>query len=145
MKITFVIGPAGAGKSTYIKKKFPNRTIIDLYDYQQKYQYLNSQTVLQSYEDCKEGLKEALRRNEDVVLEHTLLRAIRRNMYIDAVREITNDPIDIVVIKPSLEVLRERCIEREIYIGDANLEQALDMLDIPKKEDGFNNITIIED
>ena len=148
MSITFVMGPAGVGKSTYIKdnllSKNKNLVIVDLYTYQEN-KILNQNGILQSYYDCLEDLIKAIKDGKDVVLEHTLLKAIRREMYIKAIREISNEPIDIILIKPPLETIRERWKKREIYTSDFYIKANLDTLEIPTNEEGFNSIVVLED
>ena len=135
--ITIVMGPPCAGKSTFIKKNFPDAKVIDLFDYQKD--CFTKEDVWHSYEVCAEELQKAIKENEDVVLEHTLLRAIRRKYYIDKIREVTDEDINIVCIIPSQKVLKERCEKRKTsYNGSC-----LDILEKPKKKEGFSEITII--
>lgn len=146
MKITFVIGIPGSGKSTYISENFKDRKVIDLFDFQKPYNkkgWITKEEVWKSYEDTKEALLECIRNNEDVVLEHTFLRAIRRIPYLEAIKEITDYPIDIVVMKPSLEILRERWIKRKMYIEDDEILNFLNVLEIPSIEEGYSNVIII--
>lgn len=146
MKITFVIGIPGSGKSTYISENFKDRKVIDLFDFQKPYKekgWITKEEILKSYEDTKEALLKCIKNNEDVVLEHTFLRAIRRIPYLEAIKEITDYPIDIVVMKPSLEILRERWIKRKMYIEDDEILNFLNVLEIPSIEEGYSNVIII--
>lgn len=142
MRITFVMGLPASGKSTYIKNNFKDTKVIDLYDFQKN--SFTFEDIWKSYMDCKDALIEAIKNGEDVVMEHTLLKGIRRKIYIDAIREITNDPIDIIVINPPLEKLRDREKERKIYFNDECILNNLKVLEIPTIEEGFNSVTIIE-
>lgn len=139
MKITFVMGVPCAGKTTYIKNNFQNRTIIDLYDYQQK--LLSLKDVALSYEKCKEALIKAIQNNEDVVMEHTLLKSIRRIPYIEAIREITDSPIEIILLNPSMKILKKNVEKRKCALCYS--EAGLDILEIPKKEEGFSKIILV--
>lgn len=141
--IAFVIGPACAGKSTFIKNNFPNCKVINLYDYQKNFMTVDE--VWQSYLKCRDELKKAVQNNENVILEHTLLKKERRIMYIEAIREITNAPIDIYVMLPDIETLLERRKERKILTSRKMTESELEMCDIPVPEDGFNKIEIIRE
>ena len=141
MSIIFVIGPSCAGKSTYIKENLPDYKIIDLFDFQD-YKFITVENIMKSYYDCKDALIEAIKENENVVLEHTLLKAERRKIYIDAIKELGNFDIDIVVIKPDINTLMKQKALRGTNIYQAQDE--LDLLEIPTKEEGFRNITIIE-
>lgn len=142
--VVFVIGPACAGKSTFIKERFKDYKVVDLYDFQRK-TFMTTEDIYKSYENCRDALIEALKENEDVVLEHTLLLAKRRGMYIDAVRSVTDAPIDVYCILPTSQALRERRIERGAspLISVTAAKSELTMFEVPKKEDGFRNIIII--
>ena len=92
MSVIFVMGPSCAGKSTFIANRYPNLRKIDLYDYQShlfERKFYTIDDILKSYEDCKRDVVEAVKNNEDIVLEHTMLKAIRRKEYIDAIREVS--------------------------------------------------------
>ena len=141
MKIIFVMGIAGSGKSTYIKDNFKDFTVVDLFDFQ-KHCY-TFEDCWKSYMDAKDALINAIKENKDVVLEHTLLRAERRKIYIDAVREITDNPIEIILINPEFDILVKRNKERNIYVSDDYLKQNLDVLEIPTESEGFDKVTII--
>lgn len=145
MKVTFVIGVAGAGKSTFIKNNFDKDTaIINLYNYQ-KNMLLTFKNLQKSYEDCMEDLKKACKEGKDVVLEHTLLKKMRRLPYIQAVREVTDAPIDIVVLNPSAETVKERRAKRGINDTIENIRQDIEILEFPDADEGYNSITYIED
>ena len=144
MKIIFVIGPACAGKSTYIKNNFSDFEKIDLYDFQKDYPFLGYEEVVESYDKCKDALIEAIKSNKNVVMEHTLLRAIRREVYIDAVKELGDYKIECVLIKPSAEVLADRQKQRGIPYSIERAKDELDVLEDPTEDEGFSKITIIE-
>lgn len=141
MRIIIVMGPACAGKSTYIKRNFEDFKIIDLYKYQEENYSVTG--MARSYEKCKQDFLEAIKNGEDVVLEHTLLRAEKRKEYIDAIREITDNDIECICICPSLKVLRQRRKMRNCYYGgDRAIQDALDVLEIPKTAEGFSSVII---
>lgn len=141
MKIIFVMGFAGSGKSTYIKEQFKDMKVLDLYDYQEN--CWTYDTVWDSYMRIKDDLIEAIKNNEDVVMEHTLLKAIRRKIYIDAVREVTDCPISIVFVNPTREVLKERRKKRGLNFGDKNIDMEMEVLEAPSLEEGFDKIDIV--
>ena len=145
MQIIFVIGPACAGKSTYIKNIFSDFKVIDLYDFQKDYTFLGYNECVKSYEKCKDALIEAIKNNENVVMEHTLLKAIRRKVYIDAVKELGDYEIECICIKPSPEVLNKRRELRNIKSKIEWDKEELDLLEIPTIEEGFSNIKLIEE
>ena len=142
--IKFVMGPACSGKSTFIKNTFPKHTVIDLYDFQIDYlksKRANIQNIMQSYEDAKTALIEAIKKGENVILEHTLLLQKRRPMYIDAVRSVTSAPIDIFVMKPTLKTFKKL---RKMRGCSGDLKGELDLMEIPTQDEGFRYIYIIE-
>jgi predicted kinase len=137
------MGLSASGKSTYIEKHFPNTTVVDLYDFQQNAYTLEA--IKQSYEDCKNKLIEVLKEGKDVVLEHTMYRAIRRKIYIDAVRSVTDASIDMIYIQPTLEELEERWKKREIYVDTDEIKSHLKIIETPTLEEGFHSITIVKE
>lgn len=144
-KLTIVMGIPGSGKSHYIEENFKDRKVFDLYKYQVDYPILGVEEVIESYEKIKEDVIKALKDGEDVVMEHTLLRAIRRKPYLDAFREATDEPIEIILINPPKKVIVERKKERKIFIGESSIDAELECLEIPTEEEGFDKITIIEE
>lgn len=144
MSVVIVMGPACSGKSTFIKEYFKDRTIIDLYDFQSAKNGSLSAVWL-SYEDCRDALVEALKSGKSVVLEHTLLLRKRRPMYIEAIRSVTDEPIDVYCMVPSIDTLYERIKKRNVRLTRKQAEEALNMLELPVLEEGFENIYLIGD
>ena len=139
--VTFVIGPPCAGKSTYIKNNFQDAIVIDLWDFQKDISVFTMQTVADSYQKVLEALVEAIKEHpdKDIVLEHTLLREIRRRPYIKAVKEITDSPINCVAVKPDLDTYKEFCKQRKCNFS----QDAMDMLEIPTIEEGFSIVVLV--
>ena len=142
MKIIFVMGPSCGGKSTFIQNNFPNYKKLDLYDYEVKNGF-SIPAILQSYDEIKEDLLKAIKNNEDIVMEHTLLKAIRREVYIDAIKEITDAPIIGYFILPSDEEIKINAEKRKVSLYDGELDNIRKILDIPTEEEGFAEIHII--
>lgn len=144
MNVYFVIGPACAGKSTYIKENFKDAIIVDLYDFQRG-DNITVQSIIESYNKCEEKLIESLKLGKDVVLEHTLLLRKRRPQYIDAVRNNCDCKLICIVIKPSTETLLRNKEARYGYkIEGTYATEELEMLELPISADGFDEIKIIE-
>lgn len=142
----FVIGPPCAGKSEFIKNTFPDKKVLDLYEVQygengvSKDGFLSYEDCLKSYEILKDNLVRALKNKEDIILEHTLLLSKRRPMYIDAVRSVSDEPVDVYAIVPDENTYIKFQEKRDVY---PDLE-ALKMFEIPKQEEGFRNIYIVK-
>lgn len=143
MRIIFIMGVPGAGKSTYAKKNFPDFTFIDLKDFQKKYASSSIETIAKTYDECRDALIEAIKRNEDVIMEHTLLKAVRREVYIKAVKEVTDTPIEIIVMNPPKEIIKENLYKRDNITGDWLLNTNLDILEIPTIDEGFDSVTVV--
>lgn len=142
MRVAIVAGPPCAGKSTFIKKEFPNAHVIDVFDFQTS--MMTPADVMESYLKCRDALIEALRTYDDVVLEHTLLKAKRRPMYIEAIRSVTDAPIDMYYLKPSTEEYCRRLMRRKCFRNDKDAEYMLNFGDIPIIEEGYNSVHIID-
>jgi predicted kinase len=149
MNIYFVIGLPASGKSTYIKNKFKNAKCFDLYDYQKDLTIITPNNVKESYMNCLKDIINEIKycqdnnKDEDIILEHTMLRKIRRDVYLQAIKEVTNAPISIIVLKPTFDTLKQRMIERNIYINDNQIEEDMKVLEIPTKEEGYEKVTIV--
>jgi predicted kinase len=144
MKISIVIGLPGSGKSTYIKNNFKDRVVVDLWDFQENITFNSTLEEGEATDKaCREEFLKAIKEGHDVVLEHTLIKAFRRKLYIDAVKEITNEPIECIFINPPREVIVERQKERQIFYGDWYLNAYYGELEIPTIEEGFSNVETI--
>ena len=77
----FVIGPPCSGKLTFARRHFPDHALVDLHDLQS-----TGMSTWDSYLAARDQLIDKLKTNEKVLLRHTLMKAKRRPMYIDAVR-----------------------------------------------------------
>lgn len=142
MAIKIVMGPSCTGKSTFIKETFPNATVIDLFDFQKD--FMSVDEVMQSYIDCRDALVNAIKENKDVVLEHTLLKAKRRPMYINAIKEVTDEPINIYVLIPDKEDYLKFAEKRNCNMSKEIIDMMFETLETPTIEEGFNNIYIIK-
>ena len=140
--IKIVMGLPCAGKSTFIENNFEGIKKIDLYDYQTN--IMRQDEVWKSYEDVKDEIIKRIKNNEDFVVEHTLLKAIRRKYYIDAIREVTQEPIEIWLIKPNEEQYLKQCKMRDINHTSEDYKWYMDILEIPTIEEGFSKVHIIE-
>lgn len=138
--VIIVMGPPCSGKSTFIQENFPDKTVIDLKDFQRDIG-CSYEEIMQSYIKCKDSLMVAIQEGKPVVLEHTLLKRKRRPMYVEAIKEVTDAPIYVYVMQPSPEKVTEyyqkENISEDFYYGHQKL------LEIPEKEEGFEEIYII--
>lgn len=144
MRVTFVMGIPGSGKSHFIKTTFDSKTkVIDLYDFQ-KNKNCSYDDIWQSYQECQQALVNACKEGyENIILEHTMFKKCRRIPYIEAVRTVTNCPIDMVFICPSFDILVERQKQRGIYVSDKYIEDNLDVIEFPTKDEGYATIMVV--
>ena len=141
-KVAIVAGPACSGKSTFIKKTFPDRKVIDVFDFQDD-RCVTPATVMRSYLDCRDALVQALKDGYDVVLEHTLLKAKRRPMYIDAIRSVTDADIEMYWFAPDVDTYCGRLKARNCFLGEEDAKFALEFGDVPDVSEGYSKVTII--
>lgn len=137
------MGPPCAGKSYFIRHNFPDFTVVDLFDFQEGIGS-DKEAIMQSYEDTKNALIDSLKKNNDTVLEHTLLKAIRRRAYIDAVRENSQSPIDVYVIVPDYEEWKRNSDLRGCWSFQEMYEGYIKTLEMPTQEEGFANIYVVK-
>jgi len=152
-RVIFVIGLPASGKSYFIKNNFPNAKVVDLFNYQHEYDSYMS--VIDSYFKSLADLvneviyQENYGTGQDVVLEHTLVKSKRRNIYIDAIRDYCGKDIECFYTDPTAKQYAKTVNYREGItrdIDDYQIEKAQSMLsqfDIPTIEEGFHSVTKI--
>ena len=166
MAIKIVMGVPCSGKSHFIKENFPDKKVLDLYSYQEKLRenqpakffnigetnkivdyicHSEYEVVAKSYELIKDDMIECIKNKEDFIMEHTLLKAIRRKYYIDEIRKVTDEEIEIYVINPPDEKVVENSIKREVNYSLNEVKYHKEVLEIPTIEEGFSKVIIIEE
>ena len=158
-KLIIVMGTAASGKTHFIEEQFGfmgykhisigqiQRELktdeeVDAMSFHEYFDYL-----AECNEKAKEYMVEALLAGENVILEHTLYKAKRRIVYTEAAKEVTTDPIDIYVMMPSRDRLRENL---KLYKdgGEASLDRFLDemsQIEYPNPAEGFDKIYSVTD
>jgi predicted kinase len=144
--ITFVAGVPCSGKTEYIKRNYPNTQCVDVYDFQQKLPFITVDTVIASYVATYEKAFE-LSKNGDVIIEHTLLKRLRRQQAIEALREMGyNGDINIVFLMPSRELLIERATKREATKDIKSfVDKHIELVEKPTEDEGFTSIKIVKE
>lgn len=160
--LTFVIGPSSTGKSRFIAENFRDcgYTILDVLDYQRqadKDKNLKSaspwERLYRANERLKADLVQLVRQGRNVVVEQTFLRALRRIDCIDAVHKVSRKiPIEVYVMMPSEERLRQNCMTRWGYT-QTELEwdikrikrESEQIFEFPNPAEGFSKIYIVSD
>ena len=143
MKIIFVMGPSCAGKSTFIKKNFPDMKVLDLFEYEERIGF-SIPAIKEAYKQIEKDLVDCVKNNEDIIMEHTLLRAIRREVYIKAIKEVSDSPIIGYFLLPSDDEIKANAKKRRVKMSDSELKNVREILDIPSVEEGFSEIHIVD-
>jgi len=135
-KVTFVMGIPNAGKSTYIKKNFPDYVVLDVLDYQKKiwkdWEFPTVDQIMQSYLDLLEDMKKYLIEGKtDIIVEHTLLRACRREMYLDELKKFNVEKNIICIM-----------VKKEDYTS-IGYDENMEVLEYPTIEEGWDKTDII--
>lgn len=160
--VIFVIGANATGKSHFIEQNFKDRgyTLLNVYDYQQsakkdsRFQGLSSREKLfQANEMLKAEIVDLVRQSKDVVVEQTFFRALRRIGYVEAIREAARDiPVEVYVMTPSDEQLRQNCIKRSEgtgadpqYAFEQIKREVEEVFEFPNPTEGFSRIYAVSD
>ena len=143
MKIIFVMGPSCAGKSTFIKKNFPDMKVLDLFEYEERIGF-SIPAIKEAYKQIEKDLVNCVKNNEDIIMEHTLLKAIRREVYIKAIKEVSDSPIIGYFLLPSDDEIKANAKKRRVKMSDSELKNVREILDIPSIEEGFSEIHIVD-
>lgn len=158
-KLIIVMGTAASGKTHFIEENFSfmdykhisigqiqreSKTDeeVDAMGFHEYFDYL-----AECNEKAKVDMTEALKAGENVILEHTLYKAKRRIVYVEAARQATTEPIDIYVMMPSRDRLRENL---KLYKpgGETFLDRFLDemsQIEYPNPAEGFDKIYSVTD
>ncbi len=158
-KLIIVMGTAASGKTHFIKEHFSDMDYkhISIGEYQRSLkteEELDSMNTFEYFdylaycnEKAKEDMVEALKSGENVILEHTLYKAKRRIVYIEAAREVTDEPIDIYVMQPGRDRLREN-LKSYAHGDESALERMLgemSQIEYPNPIEGYDKIYSITD
>ncbi len=156
MTVKIVMGTALSGKTYFIKGNFPESEIMSVGEYQKRimsemdgpeYLPMNKHIeILQKANDqIKSDMLERLSQDKDVIMEHTLFKAMRRKEYLEAFRTVTNKPIDIYVMQPSDEQLRIN-IQSNEEIRDIDwIKSEMRQIEMPNIAEGFAHVYIVND
>lgn len=141
-KLIVVMGINNAGKTFYRQKFLNNYSYVDILEMQNKYPFITYDLVLKSYYETSNRLLELFENNSTVILEHTLLRAVRREeFYFSVLRNKYPDiEIEVVCITPTLSQylcnLRNRFTDYPLSYRDiVNYVEMLKLLEKPTKEE----------
>ncbi len=155
--VIFVIGANCTGKSRFIERNFmgPGYTILNVYDYQKRVEEeerfrdrSSFEQLFQANELLKADIVDLVRRGQNVVVEQTFFRALRRIGFVEAVREADEDiSVEVYVMTPSDEQLWQNCVERGTKLGwdikreyDRIRDEITEIFEFPNPAEGFSRI-----
>jgi len=155
--VIFVIGANCTGKSRFIEQNFAGcgYTVLNVCDYQQRtkederFQCSFSEEYLyEANELLKADIVDLVRRGQDVVVEQTFFRALRRIDFIEAIREADRDvPVEVYVMTTSDEQLWQICVKREKELDwdskreyDRIKSEITEIFEFPNPAEGFSRI-----
>ncbi len=148
MRIVFVVGPAFSGKSIYIEKEFPDAVKVNISTYNQTVYSAESNEEIEEIARnaqlyCMEELRRRIlgaKEDDVIVLENQLLKKEGRKQFLSAVREVTDLPVECVVLAPSEEMVEKMLnYERSLIVFHAYEKGKLEM---PSEEEGFCSVRI---
>ena len=149
MRIVFVMGPVFSGKSIYIKKQFPDARVVKMKVYDEFISSASDNDMMYELTEnahyyCREALVNTVRaagEDETVVLEHPMLKRDARDFFLNAVREVTDRPVECVVLKTDPEEVKEIADHQPAFIRLHDSE--IGVMDIPGEDEGVCSVTIV--
>lgn len=103
--IVVVAGVSSTGKSSFTERNFPNYRKIDWFDYQSGGPNIHKINggLFKRYERFLDDIAEAAKNGEDIVIENTLYKKLRRTELIEKIRGVSDTPIFLYVMEISVE------------------------------------------
>ncbi|MBR4164308.1 MAG: hypothetical protein IKR11_12360 [Solobacterium sp.] len=148
MRIIFVIGPAFSGKSIYIQREFPDATWIKISTFEKHVFEAQSNLEVNQIADnaqlyCSQDLKNRIlhaKEDEIIILEHQMLKKKQRAFYLNAVKEVTDTPVECIVMSPTDEMVKKQVQNIEqLFIF---YEYDKGKFEMPELDEGFQSIKI---
>lgn len=135
------MGMSGSGKTTFRNKYFKNIKVLDLWDFQDRIikekGFINYSTVWQSYVELKKELLNCVDKKEDILVEHTLLKSIRREFYISDLKKRDTKIIGYYV-----------SVDKDTYLNyggsEFDYESFLKTVEVPSIEEGFDELYFVK-
>lgn len=157
--IIFLIGVSGSGKSYQAARLFPNHTHLTMGHYQNLLwdehtasggapSISSSDYRQQLFRANELLLADALKHigmGEPVVIEGTFYKAKRRIAFTDAIKKITNEPMDIYLVSPSETRFRENLRLRHLEEEQDLLREERKQIEFPNRAEGFAHVFELRD
>ena len=121
---------------TVTEKGMVTGRVIDAISHEEYYQ-LRQKNATGAYVNTVRAAGE----DETVVLEHPMLKRDARDFFLNAVREVTDRPVECVVLKTDPEEVKEIADHQPAFIRLHDSE--IGVMDIPGEDEGFCSVTIV--
>lgn len=158
MALNIVMGVSGSGRTHFIEHHFSSWKHFSVGDYQRKLREETDESKLMDFfayklllikanEQIQEDVIAALKRGENVALEHTYYKAKRRIAYMEEFRKVTDDPINIYVVMPSESQFKNNLISSPKHdeTDFDRLWKEMDAIEMPNIAEGYDKIFIVRD
>lgn len=149
MKIVFVTGPALSGKTIYANTHYPDAFHIRIEDFKEVLAAAETNDEVDKISEnieryCKDTLTEAImnaKEDAEIVLEHPMLAKAERAFFIKGVREVTDAPIECVLMCPDDETIHKMLFGQPLTIKLFEFERS--KLEMPEADEGFADVKIV--
>ncbi len=140
------MGPAFSGKSIYIRREFPNAEVVNISPFQKAVYAAESNDEINEIGMnadlyCMEELRQRVQRASDdavIVLEHHLLKKEERARYLDTVRQVSDAPVECIVVTPYEDMVAKILDHNETLIRFHQYEK--EKMEMPEVSEGFASV-----
>ena len=148
MRIIFIAGPAFSGKSIYAARYFPEAKVVKISTFNEIAYVAFDNEELETLAKnawlyCKEALQNTIRAagpDDTVILEHQLLKKDDRAFFLAAVREVTDEPVECIVMDPDEEMIEKMLDFEKSFIMLHVYEKG--KMELPEAQEGFAKVEI---
>jgi predicted kinase len=149
MRVIFVTGPAFSGKSIFIGQNYPEAKLLSMETFVTNIYGAESNDQMKLIGEyahlyCREGLQNMIRmanENDIIIFEHIMLKKETRKFFLEAVREVTSVPVEIVVMCPSEKDLEKMFRNMPQLLSLYRYEEA--KMEKPDLSEGFGSVSFV--
>ena len=146
MRLVFVMGPAMSGKTIYANTHFPGAEHIAVQNFSDVLSAAESNNEIDKIAEnieayCRDTLTERIQAVDDdavIVFEHPMLTKADRAFFIKGVREVTDAPIECILMSPDEETLHKMLFGQTLTIKLYEFERS--KLEMPTVDEGFVSV-----
>lgn len=153
-KIVFFMGVPAAGKTYWASRLFPDYTLLSMLSYQDRLMEEHHtshgvdkipfpayrELLMKASELLLTDALERIAAGEPVVIEGTFYKAKRRIAFTDAIRQISDEPIDIYLVSPDEARFAENVRKRDLTDRYESLRRERGDIEYPNLGEGFSGV-----